>query len=56
MIQRVIEQIVQQKFYFKDAMIYYQLKKLKILARTVDEIEGLKDLMGDDIDKESEHL
>ena len=30
MIQRVIEQIVQQKFYFKDAMICYRLKKLKI--------------------------
>ena len=41
MIQRVIEQIVQQKFYSKDAMIYYRLKKLKIFSSKISFCENV---------------
>ena len=34
----------------------HSLNKLKISARTVDGIEGLKGLMGYDIGRESEHV
>ena len=41
MIQRVIEQIVQQKFYFKDAMICYRLKSWRFFSSKISFCENV---------------